>query len=512
MVTPEIQLFGDGSYAHRSAYDARSPFDTFQRTRTVISAYSASGGARVELPHGAQLELTGAYTSSDTSSAVLTAGLAGAAENQQARSNILSFDAKVDGKLVTLAAGDVRFAVGAQFRREEFELADLAAGGDFSPARRVSAGFTELRVPLLGSAGRANRLELTLADRLERYSDFGSTNNPQAGLIWNPLAELKLRSTFGTSFRAPLLNDLNPVPLEVVPVPEFDPTTGNATNTLLVFGGNPDLQPEKARTWTAGLDFTASGAPNFRGSATYYDIRFSNVITDPEFSVDITDALRQEAILGPAVIQRNPSAARVQQLAATPGYVNFFGIDLATIGAIVDSRVRNLSIVRTRGLDLDGSWTGRIPVGTVELGLNGTYIFHFDNQFTSNAAAVPILNTAYNPVDLRLRARALIRSGGLSFATFVNYTDSYRQSDPAADNTTAGLRAIPSWTTVDATVKYLFNADSGPFADASALVAVTNILNRSPPFVPNPLYGINFDGANANALGRFVSVQFSKRW
>jgi iron complex outermembrane receptor protein len=254
------------------------------------------------------------------------------------------------------------------------------------------------------------------------------------------------------------------------------------------------------------VDFTARSVPNFHASATYYDIRFTNVITDPEFSVDVTDVLSQEALLGPGIIQRNPSAARVQQLAASPGYANFFGIDLATIGAIIDSRVHNLSIVRTRGLDLDGSWTTPTPLGNVELGLYGTYVFRFDTQFTSNAPVVPILNTAYNPVDLRMRARAIIRRGGLTFASFINYTDSYK------DNNTAASPSVTSWTTVDVTAKYLVNAANGPLADASLSIAVTNILDRSPPWVPNPLYGINFDGANANALGRYFSLQVAKRW
>ena len=60
---------------------------------------------------------------------------------------------------------------------------------------------------------------------------------------------------------------------------------------------------------------------------------------------------------------------------------------------------------------------------------------------------------------------------------------------------------FPSWTTVDATAKYLFNSEHGPLADASVLLSVTNLLNKAPPFVPNPVFGINFDGANANALG-----------
>jgi outer membrane receptor protein involved in Fe transport len=355
------------------------------------------------------------------------------------------------------------------------------------------------------SLSAADQLELTLADRVEHYSDFGSTNNPQVGLIWRPVADLKVRGTFGTSFRAPLLNDLNPVPFQVVPVPEFDPAVADLTNSLAVFGGNPNLRPEKAHTWTAGIDFSPQAMPEFHASATYYNIRFSDVVTDPEFSVDILDALRQEAILGPAIIQRNPSPALVQRLASSPGFSNIFDIDLATIGAIVDSRVHNLSIERTSGVDMDAAWARQTAIGNLEIGLNGTYIFRFDNQFTSEAPTVSILDTAYNPVNLRMRARAVIRSRGLTWATFINYTNSYR-SGSGADSA-----SVASWTTVDTTLKYLFNADRGPLADLALLVAVTNLADKHPPTVLNAV-GINFDGANANALGRMLSVQISKRW
>ena len=505
-VTPGIQLLADGTYFHRSTYDDRSPFGITQRTRSGIDAYSASAGARADLPRGTQLELTAAYTASDTSHDVTPEGEVPATSSARIKSEILSFDAKVDGTAYSLPAGDVRFAAGGQFRQEGFDTTDRLAMTEFRPDRHVIAGFVELRVPLVGPRGTAagNRLELTLADRDEHYSDFGSANNPQIGIICRPLADLKLRGTYGTSFRAPLLNDLNPAPFQVIPYPEFDPRTGGTTNTLLIFGGNPNLQPEKAKTWTAGLDFTAHSLPDLHVSATYYDIKFSNVVTDPEFSVDITQALSDEAILGPAIIQRNPPAALVQRLASYPGYGNFLGIDLATIGAIVDSRVHNLSTRRTSGLDLDGSWAAQAPFGNVELGLNATYILRFDNQFTSNSPAVSILNTAYNPVNLRMRGRAIVRRGSLTFASFVNYTNSYMDPDAA--------RPIGAWTTVDATVKYLFRADKGPLADASLQIALTNITGKTPPFVANPLYGINFDGANANALGRVYSVQLSKRW
>jgi iron complex outermembrane recepter protein len=508
-VSDTIQLFAEGTYSHRSTDHDLNLAEIPERSDSVIDGYSASTGARIDLPRGAQLELTGSYTASDTRNTFVVGGTTDAISDERAKSAILSIDAKLDGSAFSLPAGDVRYAIGVQFRREEFDYTDLLAMSEFQPERRVGAAYAEVRVPLMGpaeGAGDAHRLELTLADRMEHYSDFGFTNDPQVGLIWRPLADLKARATYGTSFHAPLLNDLNPVPFEVVPFPVTDPTTGGLTNTLAVFGGNQDLKPEKARTWTAGLDFTPQAAPDFRASATYYNINFTDVITDPEFSVDITNVLSDEAILGPSIIQRNPSPARVQQLAASPGYVNPFGIDPATIGAIFDSRVHNLSIMHTSGFDLDGSWATQTAIGDIELGLNGTYIFQFDTQFTPNAPSVSILNTDYNPVDLRMRARAIIRSGGLTFASFVNFTNSYRE------NNTATAGPISSWTTVDETVKYLFNSDHGPLADASVLVSVTNLLNKAPPYVANPVFGINFDGANANALGRFISVQVSKRW
>jgi iron complex outermembrane recepter protein len=508
-VSDNIQLLAEGTYSHRSTYSDRTLLNVPQRTSSVIDAYSGSTGARMDLPRGAQLELTGSYTASDTHYTFVPDGTAVPEFDERARSQIFSVDAKLDGKALSLPAGDIRYAVGAQFRQEELDHSDLLAMTNFAPTRRVGAAFAEFRVPLVGppdASAPAQRLELTLADRLEHYSDFGFTNNPQVGVIWRPLADLKARATYGTSFRAPLLNDLNPVPFEVVPFPVSDPTTGGVSNTLAAFGGNPDLKPERARTWTAGLDFTPHAQPDFRVSATYYDIRFTDVITDPEFSVNVTDVLSEEAMLGPSIIQRNPSAARVQQLAASPGYANLFGIDLNTIGAIFDSRVHNLSIARTRGVDLDGSWVNQATIASIELGLNGTYIFRFDTQFTPSAPTVPILDTAYNPVDLRMRARAIIRRGGLTFASFINFTNSYRQDD------TAGSRGIPTWTTVDATAKYLFNSEHGMLADASLLLSVTNLLNKDPPFVANPVFGINFDGANANALGRFVSLELAKRW
>jgi len=499
-----LEVLADGMYAHRTTYLDTTAQGFSYRGLATIDAYSASLSTRMDLPRGSQMEITAAYSANKTDHEAVAGGGIGRFADDKVKSDILSVDAKWDGTAISLPSGDVRFAVGAQFRREEFEDSGIGMT-DFRPARNVSAAFLELRLPLLGTSralSGANRLDLTLADRDEHYSVFGQSNNPQVGLIFRPLKEVKLRGTYGTAFRAPLLSDLNPVPIQAVALPEFDPLSNLPANTLVEFGGNPTLRAEKARTWTLGADFTSESVP-VHASVTYYNIRFSDLIEDPEFSVDITQALSVENILGPAIVQRNPPATQVQQLASTPGYSNPLGIDLNSVGAIVDSRVQNLSIVRTRGLDLDGSWDVKGPFGgNVEFGVTATYIFDFDSEFTARAASVSIRNTPYNPVDLKLRARALLRVGGLVIGSFVNYVNAYTDPDTGP---------IGSWTTVDMTATYLFSARHGPLVNMSVGAVGTNIGGRRPPSVPNP-YAINFDGANANAVGRMLSLRVAKGW
>jgi iron complex outermembrane recepter protein len=361
-------------------------------------------------------------------------------------------------------------------------------------------------------------LELNVADRYEHYSDFGSTNNPQLGLIWRPIVDVKLRGTVGTSFKAPLLNDLNPVPSQIVVLPEFDPQGGqkscspfNATDTcsnaIILLGGNTQLTAEKARTWTAGFDARPSAIPGLSVSTTYYNIYSRDRITDPNSLFPLTIALQNAAILGPTIVQRKPSAALVQQLAASPSFINPFNIDLSTLGAFIDYRLHNLSSVRTSGIDLNLGYKMALFAGEFETGIDGTYILKFDNRVTSATPETSLLNTPFNPIDLRLRPRAQFQIGPFSVAAFLNYTNSYE------DNRGTTPVLVASWTTVDINVGYTCGNDCWFLQHTTVLAGVTNIANRAPPYLVNALgYGVNFDGTNANALGRFVYVQLSTKW
>jgi outer membrane receptor protein involved in Fe transport len=350
--------------------------------------------------------------------------------------------------------------------------------------------------------------QLTLADRAERYSDFGATNNPQFGTIWKAATNLSLRGTYGTSFKAPLLSQLNPVPSSIsIPGTFFTPAPGGTPTTLLVDGGNSDLKPERATVWTAGMDFRAAERAGFSAKFTYYHIVFKDQIVDPTASICGCLAFADESLFGPSIVQRNPPPSLIQQLTSLPTYLNPYGVNPASISALLDSREVNLSTVKTQGVDLRAAYKWDLAGSRLETGLDGTYVFDFDNQFSSTAPVASFRDTPFNPTHLRLRGRLALSHGPVSGGLYLNYTSAYM------NNAATPEEHVASWTTADAVATYRFDSPETALRGTSLSLSIINLAGRDPPYVLNPLgYSVNFDGANANALGRFISLRLQKHW
>jgi outer membrane receptor protein involved in Fe transport len=513
-LTPSAELFFDGNYAHRStSYDATLGISNTQHYPATVDAYSGTLGARTSVGDRAGFEFSATYGANRSDQTSYQDPIAAPVAHRKTNASTLSLDTKVDGELWELPGGPIKFAVGAQYRDESLDVSQsVGTRTQFQPSRDLFAGFLELRIPVVGPTNDSpsrNRLEISIADRAERYSDFGSSNNPQFGMIWSPHRDLRLRGTYGTSFKAPLLNDLNPTPTQAFPFPQSDPSTGGLTNVLVVLGGNADLQPEDARTWTAGFDIRPEGAQGFQAGATYYNIHFKQRITNPQLSTNLLDALRSESVLG-SIVQRDVPNSVIQQLASTPGFIDFCvfvgaSCPLASISVLVDGRLQNLSIADTSGLDLNVSYQASLPFGHLETGVDATRILKFENQFTAAAPAIVVLNTPYNPVNWRGRARAILSRESFSSSLFANYVNSY------ADNRAATIVPVASWLTFDLTASYRFATNSGLIKDGSVTFGILNVSDKDPPFLSNPQYPLNYDAGNANVLGRFFTLQLTAR-
>lgn len=437
-----------------------------------------------------------------------------------ATSGIESISFIADGPLFRLPAGSAKMAAGYERREESLVQSGWVTGpassgqGSFynSFSRHVNSAFTEFSVPLLGDPENMRaipRLELTMAARYDDYSDFGHTVNPEFGIHWVPLDSLKLRASWGRSFRAPKLDDLydtsnNASGLVVLPDPKS--STGQSL-VLAMQGNNSDLRPETAKSWTAGFDVVPESDPELAVSLTYYSIDYTGQIAVPD-TADPLDILLQESEWA-AVITRNLTAAQIAAVCHRSDYQGSVVSCLAsTPAAIVNYRPANLASTQTRGLDLNIHQKFTTAVGFFNVDFMGNYAFHFDQRVTSTSPTVDILNTFQNPLKFRFRAvtawdRHLPEDSGLGAGLAVNFTNAYK--DPGSTLSPD----IGSLTTVDLQLRYHAAGNLRWLGAMDFALNATNVFNQSPPFAD---YLLGFDRANAQPLGRVLSLNVSKKW
>jgi len=430
---------------------------------------------------------------------------------------------RADGPLFALPAGDVRLAIGGEYREERYR--DLGGTIDattltpvpYAPTplngpRRVSAGYVELLVPLFGGSATVpglHRLDLSAAARTEHYNDFGSTTNPKLGISWVPVAGLTLRGSYGRSFRAPSYTDLRQDPGSSIifsyTIPDPQAASGES-NVIVLRGNDPNLRPERATTWTLGGDLKPLFLPGAHASLTYFNIDYRDRIASP--SAQLFNFLVNRDVYS-GITEANPSPARVAELYASPTFVNFLNIpESAPFAAVVDARLQNLSVVRQTGLDIDLGYGFALGGGRADIGAAGTWIFHIRQALTPSAPVSDVVGILGNPVDFRVRGHFSWQSDTIGGALFVNYVDGY------TNKTNATPQHVDSWTTFDLQLSYRFKAIGGAFKGFKVALNATNLFDRDPPYAAYfvGIYTAGYDPENASPLGRVVSLQVTKSW
>lgn len=249
-----------------------------------------------------------------------------------------TYGAGINGTLFGLPGGDMGFALGGELRREqrsaqldhdsnEFDLAFYFGDDDGYADRDILAGYAELLFPVLMG------LELQTAARVESYSEGWSTFNPFAGMTINvgdltdsssdALSRLVLRANVSRAFRAPALfqsfNGSTTVPRSL-----------DAGGTAPVYVpvrrvGNPDLEPEEATVFTAGLSWKVGGLSL---EADYWRYAYENYIAPENEQQILTTALQTgtddpRLQFGPGMLLERVTVAQIN----TPGTITTHGLD-----------------------------------------------------------------------------------------------------------------------------------------------------------------------------------------
>jgi iron complex outermembrane recepter protein len=179
------------------------------------------------------------------------------------KTSVTELDGNVSRELVALPAGPLAMALGFDVRKEKYRFDDGTPGqaavtGVGSPPslpeanRTISALYGELAIPIVKG------LDLQLAARYDKYSDFGNTTNPKVALRYQPLQQLLFRTSYSSGFHAPdfdslygggSVNQFNSDINDPVLCPGGKPTdaagTGCGIRPSIETISNPTLKPEK---------------------------------------------------------------------------------------------------------------------------------------------------------------------------------------------------------------------------------------------------------------------------
>lgn len=415
-----------------------------------------------------------------------------------------------------LPAGPLKLAFGAEHREERFEqlsLIDRTATVTRStytglPGKRsVDSVYGELLVPVVAAEQFPGRLDVSIAGRVDRYSDVGATQNPKVGISWQPVPGLTARASYGTSFRAPSFMENPGMSANLYQATNIpDPTaTGGTTSVIALIGSPAYVSPESAKSYTVGLDLRPRGIPGLTASATYFRIDYTDRISTP--GDNLFSYFVQRDIYAP-LINATPSAAEIARLYADPLFRNPTGIPASSIKAILNAYQQNLASTTVTGVDFEIAYSRRIGPGTASLGLSGTRLFGIDQKITSTAVSTDLSGKFGGPVKLRLRGRAGYASeSGIEASAFVNYTDSY---DNLVGTTT--YRVSP-WATVDLQLGIRLPVPR-PARSFRLSLSATNVFNTDPPYV---LYqtlnsALAYDPEHASPIGRVIAIQAIIGW
>jgi len=511
-ISDHAKLYANGLYSRRTTDQA-----AFSTTLSLVDAKSTQYGSVL----GAQLnfgqwhtDFAGSYNRNETLSARNFTAL-GRTAVFDSRSDVLSFDAIVNGVAFNAPGGQARVAVGGQARDEGFFSHGTTNVTPQELTRKAYAVFGELLVPIIDESQHHQMLEVTVAGRYEHYEDFGSSSDPKIGILWAPTKSFRLRGTYSTAFRAPRLYELSPESFSSVLTQNLaDPTIGGALSpTIVIRGNNAQLNPEESASWSVGMDLSPVTFAAFNASLTYFNIDFKNRIAQSVPEAIVNSSVFFNEAQYQAVIRRNPSTSDVTALFATPGFFNLANVTPSQVRAIVDDRLNNTARRRESGVDLTISHETDTAHGRLNSTLAATRLLKIRDQVTPTSPFVDLLNMVYYPPNLRARAGLGWTRSTLGANIFVNHTSGYDDPRPLSPTSGPAIRGnVSSWTTAD----LQFSSDlSSRFSAAPQSVVMTlnaqNVFDRDPPFVPGA-YQYNFDPANANAIGRLVSLQLIARW
>ncbi len=407
----------DTSYQFSKSELSETYYNDFslQRLTKALDVVSVAGGAIVAPgTPGATIECRSVFNGSDANcvpyNVFQTGGVTQAALNyvsvpgfergyvaQNIAEADLTFTGADYGLQTPWADTGIGANIGADYMKNslsfspdiEFTSGDLTGQGSTTPpvagSLDVRELYGELQIPII----EHNFIDLLQIDGGYRFSNYhisGQTTNTSTYKLeaeFAPVSDVRFRASYNRAARAPQVVELF-LPQRIGLVGTADPCEGtNPTATAAecanegitaaqygnipsnpaqqytgLLGGNPNLKPETADTWTAGVVVQPRFIPGLALTADYFNIKVKGLIGTLGFSTVMNQCLTADQYCN--LVHRDQ-----------------FGTLWLTPNGYITLTNTNVGGLQTKGFDFQGSYNRRLGgLGTLNLSFVGTYLQH----------------------------------------------------------------------------------------------------------------------------------------
>ena len=388
-----------------------------------------------------------------------------------------------------------------------FEDGSLLGQGGPTPSLRgrysVAEIFAEANIPLVSDVVGFQALNLDLAYRYSDYSTSGGTDTYRIGFDWQPMDMLRVRMGYNRAVRAPNIAELfasqslglwsgvdpcageTPVmtPAQCANLGVSSSQYGNVVPSPAgqyngIFGGNPDLDPEIADTYTLGLVINPMDTMTI--SIDYWSIEIDDTISN----VGATTILEQCGLFGTLCDQVTRNAAG--------------SLWQGTAGFVEDTTL-NIGTNKWEGIDLAFNWATDALAGTWTTNLIGTYMM------TKETTPLPdVKESAYDCVGV-VSTRCFVspewrHTASVSYDSNEWWSTTLRwryfdgvDYDGSTDTIAqANMSKSQNYLDLNAVFRFMDSHD--------IVVGVNNIMDEEPPMVGGTLT------TNANTIAGFYDT------
>jgi len=447
-------------------------------------------------------------------------------------------------EIFDLPGGPLQAAVGAAYREESLDNPSANPANDAAPytryygvnsvgasgSRDVKSGFFEISAPVLKS------LEFAASGRYDEYSSGQSNFSPKVGFKFTPIEQIAIRGTYSEGFRIPSFNEAYGLPTTgyVSATVNCDPdntatvaycaaheTNGYATlpySVGLTSIGNPELDPEKSKSYTFGL--VIEPVRNLSFTLDYWNIQVDDLIKGVTAGSDLIEEYYAAG--------GDPGRPGIVMLPGAPDTA--FPAALPQLG-FIQASFANLESQEANGIDIGANFT--LPIGdtvTLKSSLEASYLMKFEqtkdngdvqrydgtlspcdvtscsgspkwrgswqNTVTFGAATVSLTGYYTSGYDTASVDYDGVKGDCQGNADFAISTASYVNGDPVNCTQKAQWNA-------DLTARYTFNEKYQVYLD------VLNAFDIKPEFDPSAayaLFGFNPAWGGPNIMGRYFRV------